>query len=492
MTQVPKPPEELTPRLARKILASMGENGKPPELGISHVNVGNESYLQIIDRVYIEDLIRAADGSSFKLVQGTYGAGKTHFLTCVRDLAWRRGLLGALVTISPRETPFNKPLGIYRAVAQRLELPRGGEADPTRGIDDVLRQAAEDKLVELGRDDARGWASAALERAPLASHAFRAAALAYLHAVIDASEPAQRVLSAWLRGEDVPAAESRALGLYESPSNENGFQMLRALLGAVVRLGHEGTVLLLDEAERRLSVESKPTKASTETIDHLRELVDLCGKSELPRTLILYAVTPAFTQHVLPLYPALQQRLGSPVQYLSAHNPKAPLIDLEALDLEPTRLLVEVGTRLVRIARRAYDWSPDEGVLAANLTLLAGTVTAEQLEVSHRRLFVKLWVRLLDEQRLGGVRRLDDDDVHALVHDEQVRLVEEIDASSEVAKVPMHSEPTRKAPKETIKPPPPEPEAPAEDLAEAAHEASQVMTFLGQEFRKGGEKKKPR
>src|SRR5258705_11515801 len=86
---------------------------------------------------------------------------------------------------------------------------------------------------------------------------------------------------------------------YESPSNENGFQMLRALLGAVVRVGHEGTVLLLDEAERRLSVEAKPTKASTETIDHLRELVDLCGKSELPRTLILYAVTPAFTQHVL-------------------------------------------------------------------------------------------------------------------------------------------------------------------------------------------------
>ena len=453
---IPRPPEGLTPKLARKILASMGENGKPPELGISHVNVGNESYLQIIDRVYIEDLIRAADGSSFKLVQGTYGAGKTHFLTCVRDLAWRRGLLGALVTISPKETPFHKPLGIYRAVAQRVELPHERSEDPIRGIDDVLRRAAEDKLVELGRDDARAWAAAALERAPLANHAFRAAALAYLRAVVDADEASQRTLSAWLRGEDVPAAPLRALGLYESPSNENGFQMLRSLLGAVVRVGHEGTVLLLDEAERRLSVESKPTKAQADTIDHLRELVDLCGKSELPRTLILYAVTPAFTTQVLPLYPALQQRLGQPVQYLSAHNPKAPLIDLEALDLEPKKLLVEVGTRLLRIARRAYDWSPDEGILLGNLESLARTVTEEQLEVSHRRLFVKLWVRLLDEQRLGGVRPLDDDDVHALVHDEQVRLVEE------------------------------------DEVHEEAVEASQVMTFLGQEFRKGGEKKKPK
>ena len=93
----PKPPEELSRTQARRILAQMGENGKPPELGISHVNVGNESYLKIIDATYIQDLVCAAEGSSFKLVQGTYGAGKTHFLYCVRDLAWRRGLLTAFV-----------------------------------------------------------------------------------------------------------------------------------------------------------------------------------------------------------------------------------------------------------------------------------------------------------------------------------------------------------------------------------------------------------
>jgi len=41
----PKPPEGLDRVHARRILAQMGENGKPPEAGISHVNVGNESYL---------------------------------------------------------------------------------------------------------------------------------------------------------------------------------------------------------------------------------------------------------------------------------------------------------------------------------------------------------------------------------------------------------------------------------------------------------------
>src|SRR5678815_2095255 len=144
--------------------------------------------------------------------------------------------------------------------------------------------------------------------------------------------------------------------------------MLRALVQVVARIGFAGCALLLDEAERRLSVDGKPSKSQNEAIDYLRELVDLCGRSELPRALVMYAVTPSFVQNVLPSYPALQQRLGWPVQYLSSHNPKAPLIDLE------------VGSRLYRVARRAYDWSPETAPLQRNLNLLARTVTDEQLE----------------------------------------------------------------------------------------------------------------
>jgi hypothetical protein len=139
----------------------------------------------------------------------------------------------------------------------------------------------------------------------------------------------------------------------------------------------------------------------------------------------LYAVTPAFTQNVLPLYPALQQRLGAPVQFLSANNPKAPVIDLEALDLEPRKLLVEVGKRLVRLAKKAYDWKCDDKLAQVNLERLAAMVTEEQLEVGHRRFFVKLWVRLLDQLRLGGERPISDDELRALVRDEQALLLEE-------------------------------------------------------------------
>jgi hypothetical protein len=414
----PTPTEDLDRIQARRILAQMGENGKPPELGIAHVNAGNESYLRVLDTAYIQDLICVAEGS-----------GKTHFLYCVRDLAWRRRLLTALVTISPKECPFNRPGAVYRAVAQRIERPRRAGGDELRGLDDLVRQCVEDKVADDGRDETRSWIDKALARAPLTRHSFRDAVTGFARAVVDGDEPGARRLGAWLRGEDVSLAEAKLAGVYEVPSNENGFGMLRSLVQLVPRLGWQGCVLLLDEAERRMSADDKPTKALGETVDHLRELIDLCGRSELPRTLVLYAVTPMFTEHVLPMYPALQQRLGAPIQFLGASNPKAPVIDLEALDLEPRKLLLEVGKRLVAVARLAYDWSPAEQLVQDNLERLAAIVTEEQLEVGHRRFFVRVWVRLLDRLRLGKPKVLGDDELRSLVRDEQALVTEEVDES---------------------------------------------------------------
>lgn len=422
MKKPPPTPTKVDRGQARKILAQMGENGKPPDVGISHINVGNESYLKVIDATYIKDVVKAVEGSSFKLVQGTYGAGKTHFLYCVRDLAWRRDLLTAYVTISPKETPFNRPLAIYRAVAQRLELPRGPDGDETRGLDDVIRRRIEE--MQNDGEDVRAWTDT-LARAPMTRHSFRDAVVGFVRAILDRDDRTAQRLAAWLRGEDVSLVEAKSVGIYEVPGNENGFGMVRSLVQLVPRLGFEGTVLLLDEAERRLSIDVKPTKAVAETVDHLRELVDLCGRSELPRTLIFYAVTPAFTQQILPLYPALQQRLGSPIQFVSVQNPKAPVIDLEALDLEPKKLLAKVGARLAQVASRAYDWEPNQNMVDANLERMVAVVTEEQLEVGHRRFFVKLWVRLLDQMRLGKPKIFTEDDMRDLVRDEQAIQVEE-------------------------------------------------------------------
>ncbi|HEU5060128.1 MAG TPA: hypothetical protein VFU21_26530 [Kofleriaceae bacterium] len=94
----PEPP--LPARLARKVLAQMGENGTPPEQGISFINAGNQSYLEIIDRVYVQELLRDG-GSTFKLVQGPTGrARRTSSTAC--------GTWPGAATCSPRSSPSRR------------------------------------------------------------------------------------------------------------------------------------------------------------------------------------------------------------------------------------------------------------------------------------------------------------------------------------------------------------------------------------------------
>ncbi len=381
--------------LALHVLQRMGEAGQPPEQGIRFVNVGNESYLHVLEAEYLDLLLGRARGSSFKLVQGYFGAGKTHFLHCVRDLAWQRGYLAALVGLSATECPFDRRLSVYRAVASRLSLPPAAEGEqPVRGLPDVLRALVEERVAQVGRDAFLDWVRCSYERAGVEWHPFRRAVAGFLRAAAEDKPQGAGALEAWLLGEPVPPGEMRSFGVFDAPAEANALGMLRSLLQTVVHLGQPGAVLLFDEMDRTLSLGRRRTR---ELGDNLRQLIDLCSLSELPATLFLYAVPPEFLTQVVPEYPALQQRLHAPVP-LSRQSPKAPLIDLERLDLEPEPLLVELGRRLLLVEEAAHG-VPATETDHENLRRLASTTVENLLDVSHRRLFVKAFIAFLDGRR---------------------------------------------------------------------------------------------
>ena len=93
-------PDANQRQIASHILQRLGEGGQPPEVGVELINVGNESYLKVLEHEYFGNQLRI--GSSFKLVQGYFGGGKTHFLHCVRDMAWRHGFVTAPTTTRSR------------------------------------------------------------------------------------------------------------------------------------------------------------------------------------------------------------------------------------------------------------------------------------------------------------------------------------------------------------------------------------------------------
>ncbi|MFT5429784.1 MAG: hypothetical protein ACI9OJ_000456 [Myxococcota bacterium] len=406
-------------RVARHILQRLGEGGQPPEHGILSINVGNESYLKILRHEYFENLLQL--GASFKLVQGYFGAGKTHFLYCVRELAWEHGFATAVVELSPSECPYDDSFKVYRAVVGRIALrSKALLSAPSYGIADLIRDRVDDELdrataqlKEAGTPSADSEARAAVDqwlrrtvgRAACESHSFRQAIVAFGRAYLAGNDATEQLVAAWLMGEPVPPGPLREVGVYEQLGKTNGFTMLRCLTQMVIALGLPGTALLFDEVDRNLSVSAKRSHAIG---DNLRQVIDLCGRHQLPNTLFMYAVPPEFMRNVVPDYPALYQRLKSPVP-LSVRSPQSVLIDLERLDLDPTELLRQLAGRIVTIFEQARGTTLDKPLQNTNAERLASAAVNAYFEVNHRRLFVKAWTDLLSQQLVDGESELSED-----------------------------------------------------------------------------------
>ncbi|MGM0558245.1 MAG: BREX system ATP-binding domain-containing protein [Myxococcota bacterium] len=405
------------------VLQRLGESGQPPDFGIDRVNVGNESYLKVLEEEYFEKHLRS--GASFKLVQGYFGGGKTHFLHCIRELAWRHAFAVALVELSPTECPYDDSLQVYANVARRIATRPPAPGEQTRyGFTELLRNAVDSRLDALQSDthgvdpeearrQCRVWLRRVVGRAPCESNSFRRAAVEFCLAWLDDDFEREQRLEAWLRAEPVPRSDVRDFSVYETMSRKNGFLMLRSLTQIVPALGFGGTTLLFDEVDRNLSVSEKRTQAMG---DNLRQVIDLCGRHQLPSTLFVYAVPPEFMLNVVPDYPALQQRLRAPVP-MGERNPQAVLIDLEHLDLEPEKLLSAMGSRIIDVFCDVYPGSVGRPLQQKNVDVLASACVQSQFDVNHRRLFAKTLVDLLQNQRVDGERKLSKAQADAFIED---------------------------------------------------------------------------
>jgi hypothetical protein len=417
-------PHTVSRAIAQQILQRLGQSGQPPEIGIEHLNVGNERLLDVLDREYLEPIATNGHGSSFKLVQGWYGAGKSHFLYVIRQRAWTHGLCAAIVALSPTECPFDNQADIYRAVAREVSAPPlVAESPPVRGIARVLTQFFDDRLQQLGQDGFRDWLRN-LRRAEVDCQSWLNAAIALGGAIASEDDDTAELASAWLRGEEVLLPEVKHLQIRETLGRSTGFRMVRSLCQVLQAVGSPGLVLGFDEADRVLS---HPPKKQRAIADNLRELIDLCGQARLPGLFCLYAVPPEFFTTIVKEYPALQQRLSGPTT-LSERSPQAATIDLERLDLGPQAMLVAIGRRITELCQVATDHPFDDEIQRHNLTALAAALVEASYEVGHRRAFVKCAVQLLYEQQ-GDERELSDDEIALLAgraaHAEAVTLAAE-------------------------------------------------------------------
>jgi len=360
------------------IIHSLGSFGTPPEFGIEHFSVGLESYLEVIEKEYLTDMLKY-NLSSFKLITGNYGGGKTHFLYLIRELAWRHNYVTSYVSLSPTECPFDRLELVYKKIAANITPPSGGDflKQTGRGIGVLLRERF--KNLE-------GTEDMFLKRKNLESSSFtNALKAAYLSLRTDDEDEFLAIVQ-WLKGEDVQRDIRLRHRISERIDRSTAFRMLRSLVQFINATGYSGLIFLFDEAERGMSISS--TRDKRRALDNLRQLVDECGNSRLPGAMFFYAVPDEnlLLEGSGGVYEALKQRLRSSFTKI---NPMGVKINLEKIGVGAEEFLERLGMKLSWIFECAYDFEFDSGLLNGTINNMIHTaLELQSLDISYRRIFV--------------------------------------------------------------------------------------------------------
>ncbi|TAL94189.1 MAG: ATP-binding protein [Paraburkholderia sp.] len=287
--------------------------GVVPRAGQHLIQVGRARELEAL----LQDVERVADGgSSFRIVVGEYGAGKTFFLNLVRAIALEKKLVTVHADLNP-DRRLHASGGQARSLYAELVKNMATRTKPEGG---ALAGVVE-KFIGQAKTEAKatGRTSEAVIRAQLAQltemvngYDFADVIAAYCRGFEEGNEQLKSDAVRWLRGEFSTRTDARnALGVRTIVDDASMYDQLK-LLGRFVRMaGYSGLMVCLDELVNLYKLANVQARnANYEQI--LRILNDSLQGSAAGLGFVLGG-TPEFlldTRRGLYSYPALQSRLA--------------------------------------------------------------------------------------------------------------------------------------------------------------------------------------
>ncbi|HHA2453053.1 TPA: ATP-binding protein [Stenotrophomonas maltophilia] len=223
--------------------------GVVPRAGQHLIQVGRAREVETL----VSDIDRLADGgSSFRLVIGEYGAGKTFFLNLVRAIAMERKLVVASADLNP-DRRLHASGGQARSLYAELMRNLATRTKPEGG---ALAGVVE-KFISTAKADAKaqGVPTEQVLRAKLEQltelvngYDFADVIAAYCRGFDEGNEQLKSDAIRWLRGEFATRTDARAaLGVRTIVDDASVYDQLK-LMGRFVRLaGFSGLLVCLDE-----------------------------------------------------------------------------------------------------------------------------------------------------------------------------------------------------------------------------------------------------
>ena len=263
-------------RMSAKVNINCFRQGSPPRDGIAKLTVGvRDAYT-----VFQHELQRARDGAcSFTLINGYYGAGKSHCLYLLWEIALAKNFLVSFLTLSQRECPLYDLGVVYSQIVRGIE---GKKAFGVVTIQDIL-----ELWVERVRRKGQNSREAAICQVKSLHPDFQKALTEYL---CPSFPGAAELVERWLVGDDSTKRTASRLNVEMRATNEQALEMMKQLGRLVRTIGFEGLVVLLDEAE---AIPAYAGSAKQKLCyDNLCRLLE--RENRVPHCYFVYATTPLF------------------------------------------------------------------------------------------------------------------------------------------------------------------------------------------------------
>lgn len=249
--------KKVPKRLAHIILNAL-QGGVVPRTGLAYIAVGREKE--------IETLVRDVEmlemgGSTFRVISGEYGSGKTFLLQTYKEHVINKGFVVTDADLSPDRllignSAQKKGLATYRELIKNISIksaPEGG------GLEIILdnwfqKEMLNEKAFET---DGRQLQSINTENTlkvydeiRKCVHGFDFVKVLSIYGTalkLGKAERKQQALK-WLRGEFVTKTEARDyLGVTDIIKDDDWFDYIKIFTKFFTLIGHKGFVLLIDE-----------------------------------------------------------------------------------------------------------------------------------------------------------------------------------------------------------------------------------------------------
>lgn len=334
----------IRPRERDAVLQSL-HAGVVPRVGQHLIQVGRSLEL----RALIADIDRIADGgSTFRLVIGEYGAGKTFFLNLVRAIALEKRVVTMHADLNPDRrlhASGGQARSLYAELTRNTATRTKPEGGALPGILEKFIAQAKDEAGLLGSTTDQVVRRQTEQLSEMVNgYDFADVVLAYWKGFETGNDQLKADAVRWLRGEFTTKTDARAaLGVRAIVDDASVYDQLKLLARFVRLAGYGGLLICLDELVNLYKLAN--TQARTSNYEQILRILNDSLQGSTEGLGFLLGGTPEFlldTRRGLYSYPALQSRLAqNTFARPGLADSSGPVVRLAALTPEDFYILLE-------------------------------------------------------------------------------------------------------------------------------------------------------